>query len=602
MFVRNTVLSAVVLSSLAGLASAQCSSTKLLAPDRESFDRLGSAAAMGDSDLFVGAYDDDNIRGTDAGSVYVWTGGGRLPWSYSTRLQAPAASENFGKALAWDGTTLLIGAGGGDILGAWPRGAAHFAVRGLFGVWSVGSAVTPNLNPGDDFGSAVDVNGSTAVIGARGRDFNGETDIGSAYVYRKNAQNQWNLLVQIVNPTAGSLADDNLGASVAVNAQGKIAVGVPGYDFNNGTNFNDSGAVMIFAPSGGSYALENGGVLRGVGFAEAGRRFGSAVALDGDYLMVGATTDDGNGLLNCGSVTFYARNAGGTWETRGTFTGSASQAFLGARVAMKGDWAVAAATGSDEVYIFRRTDDGAYFNLQAIVPRADLNATDFVGWAVATNGNDALIGDIQYDAAPDLATGAADLMVLAESSGNDNPGAATTMNIPGTYFGCTTYATPTGNPGSLCGNSNASPDVYYRWVAPFSGTVVLDTVGSSYDTVLSVHSAIPLGGITNLIQCNDDFNGVGPSQVSFTATAGEDYIIRVAGFNGAAGEYTLHARRECPADFNDDGFVDFFDFDDFVACFEGSACPAGKSADFNADGFADFFDFDDFVNAFGLGC
>jgi murein tripeptide amidase MpaA len=53
-----------------------------------------------------------------------------------------------------------------------------------------------------------------------------------------------------------------------------------------------------------------------------------------------------------------------------------------------------------------------------------------------------------------------------------------------------------------------------------------------------------------------------------------------------------------PADFNGDGFVDFFDFDDFVTCFEGGACPPGKSADFNNDGFVDFFDFDDFVIAF----
>lgn len=58
----------------------------------------------------------------------------------------------------------------------------------------------------------------------------------------------------------------------------------------------------------------------------------------------------------------------------------------------------------------------------------------------------------------------------------------------------------------------------------------------------------------------------------------------------------------CAADFNGDGFVDFFDFDEFVQCFEGSACPPGKSADFNGDGFADFFDYDDFVAVFEAGC
>jgi T5SS/PEP-CTERM-associated repeat protein/predicted outer membrane repeat protein len=58
----------------------------------------------------------------------------------------------------------------------------------------------------------------------------------------------------------------------------------------------------------------------------------------------------------------------------------------------------------------------------------------------------------------------------------------------------------------------------------------------------------------------------------------------------------------CPPDFNNDGFLDFFDFNDFVDCFEGFACPPGRTADFNRDGFPDFFDFNDFVDAFDRGC
>jgi hypothetical protein len=54
----------------------------------------------------------------------------------------------------------------------------------------------------------------------------------------------------------------------------------------------------------------------------------------------------------------------------------------------------------------------------------------------------------------------------------------------------------------------------------------------------------------------------------------------------------------CRADFNADGFLDFTDFDDFVAAFEAGSA----SADFNADGFLDFTDFDDFVAAFEGGC
>lgn len=59
---------------------------------------------------------------------------------------------------------------------------------------------------------------------------------------------------------------------------------------------------------------------------------------------------------------------------------------------------------------------------------------------------------------------------------------------------------------------------------------------------------------------------------------------------------------ECGADFNGDGFVDFFDYDAFVACFEGSGCPAGVTADTNEDGFVDFFDYDAFVELYEAGC
>ena len=54
----------------------------------------------------------------------------------------------------------------------------------------------------------------------------------------------------------------------------------------------------------------------------------------------------------------------------------------------------------------------------------------------------------------------------------------------------------------------------------------------------------------------------------------------------------------CPADFNGDGQVDFFDYLDFVAAF----AEEDPSADFNGDGQVDFFDYLDFVAAFAEGC
>ena len=55
---------------------------------------------------------------------------------------------------------------------------------------------------------------------------------------------------------------------------------------------------------------------------------------------------------------------------------------------------------------------------------------------------------------------------------------------------------------------------------------------------------------------------------------------------------------DCAADFNADGFLDFFDYDAFVGAFE-----IGRSgSDYNADGFTDFFDYDAYVTDFETGC
>lgn len=56
--------------------------------------------------------------------------------------------------------------------------------------------------------------------------------------------------------------------------------------------------------------------------------------------------------------------------------------------------------------------------------------------------------------------------------------------------------------------------------------------------------------------------------------------------------------RQCPADINGDGVIDFFDYLDFVSAFS-SGMPV---ADFNGDTTIDFFDYLDFVAAFSAGC
>lgn len=101
------------------------------------------------------------------------------------------------------------------------------------------------------------------------------------------------------------------------------------------------------------------------------------------------------------------------------------------------------------------------------------------------------------------------------------------------------------NDGSAnCGNSSNTADVWYAYTATCTGTLSVNTCGSGYDTVLSVHSACP-GTIGNQLACNDDCSGAGApcgglaSCLTTSVVQGTTYYIRVSGYNGATGSFTL---------------------------------------------------------------
>ena len=106
----------------------------------------------------------------------------------------------------------------------------------------------------------------------------------------------------------------------------------------------------------------------------------------------------------------------------------------------------------------------------------------------------------------------------------------------GSFAGATTGATIDGL--ASCGYSGLSPDVWFKYVSTTSGRVFANTFGSDYDTVLSVHT-ICFGGAEEQLTCNDNAFGL-QSAVGFYAEAGAEYYIRISGFLGATGSYTLN--------------------------------------------------------------
>ena len=95
-----------------------------------------------------------------------------------------------------------------------------------------------------------------------------------------------------------------------------------------------------------------------------------------------------------------------------------------------------------------------------------------------------------------------------------------------------------------CGSSNGQSDsVYYRFVPAHDGTITIDTVGSSYDTVLSINSGCPLQILQlppnpplclqpTRLACNDDIGGGSlQSRIqNFPVSRGQTYLIKVARF------------------------------------------------------------------------
>ncbi len=140
------------------------------------------------------------------------------------------------------------------------------------------------------------------------------------------------------------------------------------------------------------------------------------------------------------------------------------------------------------------------------------------------------------------ASGSYILNIVPIAPPNDDCASAPTIT-PGTYTGSTGFANTDG--AATCGYSQSAPDVWYAITPATDGLARLDTCSSSYDTVLSVYTGCP-GNLDNEIACNDDApvftacTSTLQSVVNVPVSAGATYYIRVSGFNGRNGTYTLH--------------------------------------------------------------
>ena len=176
------VMVLAVVASTANAAIDPAKVQKLLADDGAAGDWFGLRVAVSGDTAIISA-DQDDDKGTDSGSAYVFIRAVDGTWSQQAKLTADdgVAEDYFGHGVSASGNTAVISAYGDDDKGT-DSGSAYVFVRAN-GTWSQQAKLTADDGAaGDWFGRGVAVSGDTVFIGAPLDGDKGD-DSGSAYVF-----------------------------------------------------------------------------------------------------------------------------------------------------------------------------------------------------------------------------------------------------------------------------------------------------------------------------------------------------------------------------------------------------------------------------------
>jgi len=238
------------------------------------------------------------------------------------------------------------------------------------------------------FGWSVAATRDLAVVGAS-HDATG-TKSGSAYLYARSldGSNTWTQIKKLL-PSDGQNLDE-FGTAVAISGD-TIAVGARLRD-DKGT---DSGAVYVFTRNQGG--ADQWGFVKKLLATDgtANDQFGTAVAISGDNVIVGAPLANVSGSFNAGASYVFARNQGGAnqWGQVKKLVASdtSNSDHFGGAVSISVDTVVVGAPvsggGGGAAYVYMRNQGGAdqWGFMKKIVP-SDVSNGQF-GTAVSISGD-----------------------------------------------------------------------------------------------------------------------------------------------------------------------------------------------------------------------
>lgn len=325
--------------------------------------------------------------------------------SDSTRLSVPVDGDegldSFGETVALDrdGTTALVGAPGEGTDGETFVGSAYvFAREGS--EWTRAAELTaPDRTGADFFGCSValSADGSTALVGAYGDDVGGSRMAGAAYVFSDD-DGSWTRHARLI--ATDNDAEDKFGASAALSADGSTALlGAPEDEDPNGSY---GGAGYVFGVADGTWSQTAKLATADGDFDDyVGRSV--ALSADGSTALLGADGVTESGAYGTGAAYVFSA-ADGEWRQRATLSAADGDGrdFFGVAVALSGDGTTAlVGADSDEdpngdvagsAYVF--TAEGGAWGQRAKLTADDGDGNDWFGHAVALDetGTTALVG------------------------------------------------------------------------------------------------------------------------------------------------------------------------------------------------------------------
>lgn len=264
---------------------------KLVSTDLALGDNFGFSVTIDGNTAVIGArYDTATTR---SGSAYVFTGAGSS-WTQQAKLVPSdgASSDQFGRSVALDGDTVVIGASYDDDNG-YNAGSAYVFTRNS-GIWTEQQKLLPSDGSSyDQFGNSVAIDDDTVVIGAYLYD-DGFDSLGAAYVFIRNA-GVWS--EQQILTRSDAEDNDQFGISVAIDGD-RVVVSA----WDDDDKGLSSGSSYLFTRSGSNWT-EQQKFTAADGQADA--HLGSGAAIATDTVIVGAYYDDDNGINRSGSAYVF---------------------------------------------------------------------------------------------------------------------------------------------------------------------------------------------------------------------------------------------------------------------------------------------------------